>query len=948
MNGLPSLEDGLADVLDLGMRALAYPVCWTILVNGLDDLFIDANYYLRGLYRDSERAITTEELKANEAKRIAMMVPAWAESEVIHKMLELNLEQLDYDNEDYDIFVGTYANDPATQARVDVIARSAKNVHKVVVPHDGPTSKADCLNWVYQQIRLVEEERGQRYDILLMHDAEDIIHPLALRLYSYLIPEHDFVQTPVFPLEMPWHAFVASTYKDEFAEHHLKDMLVREKIGGLVPSAGVGSAFDRDAFEDIAIAHSQEAFNVGSMTEDYEVGMKFRLAGKKVYFACRAIRRVREVERGFFRKRTVRLVEDEYIATREFFPNKLRFAVRQRSRWILGIALQTWEEMGWQGPLPVLYCLWRDRKALFTNLIAVFGYVVAAYCMVRLAHGEITGRIWTFDNIFPPGSVLWWLVMSNTLILAWRSVMKYLKVDEIYGPVHGLLSVPRFFVSNIINFAATCRAISQYVSHKMTGEPLRWLKTEHAFPDAEVLRAYRRRLGDLLRSRVALSESDLKEALELQGRTGLKLGQVLSISGLVAPRAVTEAIAEQFALPLVEPDPYRIPLLLLQRLPEPDATLLRVLPLDLAGEDRAWVAISDPPSAVLTERLEALLGMAVSYCFVPEDKIQRARDQAYRRLVMEAEGRPQRLRLGERLVAAGRITEEQLQVALEEQVRTGERLGELLLRQGLLSAPILAAAIGGARSTPFRSIHPRDVDPRSLARIGYGVAALYRLVPLHPRPGQREVEVVSAAPLHDEVLQLLTARIGYPVEPLLGPSLDIRLGLAVAAREAWPEGIAAGLGGMDGVELAALRAEPDLEPEVASIRDRSIAQGHSPIDSLLADRAISSQRAARLRARSLGIALAEPSEMNAFDDEAWLPPGLVRRGDLELIELGSDQLIVASPHPTARLAREISTLFPDAAIAWRVAPGAESAQDSGDLADGVSQEHPRPGAPGGP
>ena len=301
-----------------------------------------------------------------------------------------------------------------------------------------------------------------------MHDAEDIIHPLALRLYSYLIPGYDFVQTPVFPLEMPWNALVASTYKDEFTEHHLKDMLVRESIGGLVPSAGVGSGFDRDAFEEIAMAHSQEAFNVGSLTEDYEVGMKFRLAGKKVYFACRAIKRVREVERGIFRKRKVRLVDNEYIATREYFPNKLNFAIRQRSRWILGIALQTWEELGWRGSLPVLYCLWRDRKARSRTWLPCSD-MSSRFLRWTTGLWRASGRIWTFDNIFPPGSVLWWLVMGNTLVLAWRSVMKYLKVDEIYGPVHGLMSVPRFFVSNMINFAATCRAIWQYAGHKLPG-----------------------------------------------------------------------------------------------------------------------------------------------------------------------------------------------------------------------------------------------------------------------------------------------------------------------------------------------------------------------------------------------------------------------------------------------------------------------------------------------
>ena len=66
----------------------------------------------------------------------------------------------------------------------------------------------------------------------------------------------------------------------------------------------------------------------------------------------------------------------------------------------------------------------------------------------------------------------------------------------------------------------------------------------------------------------ALSGDDLDAALTLQEDTGLRLGQVLSVAGLVPPRAITEAIAEQFALPVVEPDPYKVPLVLLQRFPE--------------------------------------------------------------------------------------------------------------------------------------------------------------------------------------------------------------------------------------------------------------------------------------------------------------------------------------------------------------------------------------------
>ena len=247
------------DALDLLVRTVTWPVGAAILANQLDESIVDASYVLRGLYRKKTRAIHYETLRDVRQKRIAIVVPAWKEAEVIEQMLEHNLATLDYAHDRYDIFVGTYPNDPDTQAGVDAAAVRHPSVHKVVVPHDGPTSKADCLNWVYQGIILEERRRDVRFEILLMHDAEDVIHPLSLRLYSLLIPESEFVQTPVFSLPLPLSDVVSGTYVDEFSEHHLKEMRVRSAAGGLVPSAGVGSAFDRDAFEE-AVQPAYEAY----------------------------------------------------------------------------------------------------------------------------------------------------------------------------------------------------------------------------------------------------------------------------------------------------------------------------------------------------------------------------------------------------------------------------------------------------------------------------------------------------------------------------------------------------------------------------------------------------------------------------------------------------------------------------------------------------------------
>jgi adsorption protein B len=311
--------------LDTAWHMAIFAIALLIALNALDDLFVDANYFLRGLHRVGKRAINFAELGGPQ-QRIAIMVPAWQESAVIGRMLDHNLRSLEYDN--FTIFCGTYQNDPATQACVEDVASSTTLVRKVVVPHDGPTSKADCLNWIYQGVLLEEERQGTSFDILLMQDAEDVIHPLALRLYNALIPAHDFVQTPVFSLQVPCGQLVAGTYIDEFAEHHLKDMLVRQAIGGLVPSAGVGSAFHGRAFKEIAAAHDQKPFNVGSLTEDYEIGFRFRLANKKVCFACRSL--IQRVAAASPEPR----MHEEYLATREYFPDDVRSSIKQRSRWL--------------------------------------------------------------------------------------------------------------------------------------------------------------------------------------------------------------------------------------------------------------------------------------------------------------------------------------------------------------------------------------------------------------------------------------------------------------------------------------------------------------------------------------------------------------------------------------------------------------------------------------
>jgi adsorption protein B len=129
----------------------------------------------------------------------------------------------------------------------------------------------------------------------------------------------------------------------------------------------------------------------------------------------------------------------------------------------------------------VRYCLWRDRKALVTNALQLLAYALVAYVAARplLAHGSHPAAL---DALAGTGTLLGWLFAINLGVAAWRAGMKARFVACLYGPWQALLSVPRLVLGNFIGIFATARAVAQFARHRVTGKPLRWLKTAHTFP----------------------------------------------------------------------------------------------------------------------------------------------------------------------------------------------------------------------------------------------------------------------------------------------------------------------------------------------------------------------------------------------------------------------------------------------------------------------------------
>ena len=454
-----------------GLKVIAITLAVIMFISGLDDFFIDVVYWVRrikrklSVYRRYPRMSYRELYKPDE-KPLAIMVPAWNETGVIGNMAELAATTLDYEN--YHIFVGTYPNDPDTQRDVDEVCARFPNVHKVVCASPGPTSKADCLNNVLDAITQFERSANFAFAGFILHDAEDVISPMELRLFNYLVERKDLIQIPVYPFEREWTHFTSMTYIDEFSELHGKDVPVREALAGQVPSAGVGTCFSRRAVTALLADGDGIAFDVQSLTEDYDIGFRLKEKGMTEIFVRFPV--VDEAKEREQRKFLQHARTSNMICVREYFPDTFSTAVRQKSRWIIGIVFQGFKTHKWTSSLTLNYFLWRDRKGAISNFVSFLAMLVMIQLLLLLAYESLWPDAWHFLSIFSGSAWLMTLLWLNFGLMINRIVQRVIFVTGYYGLTQGLLSVLRLFWGNLINFMANWRALKQVLQH---GDPRR-------------------------------------------------------------------------------------------------------------------------------------------------------------------------------------------------------------------------------------------------------------------------------------------------------------------------------------------------------------------------------------------------------------------------------------------------------------------------------------------
>ena len=526
----------------LYLKIFLYIFGITFLLNGLNEFFIDLVKMYKEGYRKyfvfkRKSKLTENDLLSLEEKKIAIMIPAWDESAVIDKMLDNSIRTLNYLN--YVIFVGTYPNDEATQLKVYEVREKYPNIEIIVCPKDGPTSKADCLNWIYEGILLYEKNNDVKFELFVMEDSEDILHPYTLKLFNYLCDKADMIQLPVIPIPPDkWYHFTRGTYLDEFATNHSRDMYVREVLSKNIPSAGVGTAINRKIMNTLYNNNKHQLFSIGSVTEDYEFGIKMNdIEGIKQIFSKIYI------EKSIIDGDEVKKVRD-LIGIREYFPNVFKDAIKQKSRWIVGITMQGWKKIGWYGGFWMKYMLLRDRLAIFTNQFTMLANVLVPIYLSVWGYKFVFPEYYIFPSLVESGSILFYILLSNLVILLWQFSLRFYYVNSIHGKKQAFLSIPRLFWCNIINYFATIRALKLYMNHLLFNKPIAWDKTDHAYPTEEELVSYRRKIGEMLLDKKTITIKQLTDALEKQKTIykDKKLGEILVLLGYSTNESINNVL----------------------------------------------------------------------------------------------------------------------------------------------------------------------------------------------------------------------------------------------------------------------------------------------------------------------------------------------------------------------------------------------------------------------
>lgn len=138
-------------------------------------------------------------------------------------------------------------------------------------------------------------------------------------------------------------------------------------------------------------------------------------------------------------------------------------------------------------------------------------------------------------------------------------------------------------------------------------------------------------------------------------------------------------------------------------------------------------------------------------------------------------------KLGKLLQNAGFITQQQLEAALAQQRKTGERLGQILVAKGFLDERSLLEALEFQLGIPHVDLSRFTISQEALSTLPESLARRYGVIPLLRRG--ENLLVAMSDPLNIYVLDALRSATGFEIEPALASAREISAAIERAYRQ---------------------------------------------------------------------------------------------------------------------------------------------------------------------
>ncbi len=412
------------------------------LFSGMDDLWVDMVALVMRLRPRFLDANELWEIYSLPEKTIAIVISACAETTNLERMLRENIRRLEYER--FHCFVGIYADDTEGIRQLYDVQNVYLNVHPVIIERGpGYPPKSQMLNLATKEVFRFERDMGVRFDALLIQEAKHLIHPKALKLLNAELETCEFIQLPVLSSNIRRSDFVAGVSLEECAEIHTKELLVRDYLGAAIPCVDSGAAISRKLAGQLAQHGGGKLFGQNSGAESYDLGIRAYTLGYPPRFVSTYFENFATGKK-------------EFIATRQLFPAKFSGSVLQKTKRMMGVALQGWKNVGWVGCASNHYFLWRDRKGAILGAATFFGYpcivVIGLYAWLVSSHALHVMLAWPMTPF---------LLLANASLILNRLVQRMVCVTRIYGFRSAIPCLVRWPLAAAINGIASGIALKR-------------------------------------------------------------------------------------------------------------------------------------------------------------------------------------------------------------------------------------------------------------------------------------------------------------------------------------------------------------------------------------------------------------------------------------------------------------------------------------------------------